>query len=311
MLVTAYVDPDLDGVACAVAYAEFLKKRGIKSVAAILGEMHNEAKYIFERFNYVTPDSIVNTESFKKIILVDSSDLSGLENKVDPEKVLEVIDHRKVNEGGKFKNAKIQIELVGSAATLVAEKFINGNVEISKKSAILLNSAIISNTLNFRGSVTTDRDREAASWLGKFSELPPYFWREMFLAKSDLSGDKLRKSMEGDYALFVRAGKKTSIVQLEIMGAKKLLDERGAEILGIINELKLRHGLDHIFQNIVDLEFGKNFLVTDAPATKALVEKALKIKFSGNIAERDGKQPILRKEIVPLFLEVLDNNSFA
>ncbi|KKQ25755.1 MAG: Inorganic pyrophosphatase/exopolyphosphatase, partial [Parcubacteria group bacterium GW2011_GWB1_37_13] len=52
ILVTSYVNPDLDGIASVVAYAEFLKKISKKSVAGIIGEPHFEAKYIFDRFGF-------------------------------------------------------------------------------------------------------------------------------------------------------------------------------------------------------------------------------------------------------------------
>ena len=71
---------------------------------------------------------------------------------------IEVVDHRAVNEADKFQNAKIQIEMVGSAATLIAEKFLHATTSTSPESAALLYSAIISNTINFQANVTTDRD---------------------------------------------------------------------------------------------------------------------------------------------------------
>lgn len=42
ILVTCYVNPDLDGVAGAMGYAEFLKKTGVECEVAVIGEPHNE-----------------------------------------------------------------------------------------------------------------------------------------------------------------------------------------------------------------------------------------------------------------------------
>jgi hypothetical protein len=49
---------------------------------------------------------------------VGASDLRWLSEKIQLEKVVEIIDHRKIHEADKFLNAKAKIELVGSAATL-------------------------------------------------------------------------------------------------------------------------------------------------------------------------------------------------
>jgi manganese-dependent inorganic pyrophosphatase len=180
-LVTCYVDPDLDGTAGAIAYAEFLQKNNVEAVAGVVGEPHEEAKYILDRFGFNYPLSVENSKNYEEVVLVDASDVVGLNGKIEPEKVIEIIDHRKINQKEKFTNAKkVQIEFVGAAATLVAEKFMSSNTEISKSSAILLCGAIISNTLNFKATVTTNRDREAFKWLNNFAQLPEKFWKEKY-----------------------------------------------------------------------------------------------------------------------------------
>ena len=215
ILITCYVDPDLDGIAGAVAYEEFLKKIGKNVFAAIIGKPHDEAKYVLDRFHITYPKTISDADDFDSVILVDTSDLNGLEGKVAPEKVVEIIDHRKVYEADKFPNAKTQIELVGASATLIAEKFIKNKINISQESATLLFSAIISNTLNFKGSVTTKRDKAAAAWLNNVSKLQDGFWKELFIAKSCLSGKKIQKRIKDDFAWFVMGGKKLVLLKLK------------------------------------------------------------------------------------------------
>lgn len=305
ILVTCYVNPDLDGVASAVAYAEFLQKTGKDAVAGIVGELHDEAKYIFERFAIAYPQIIKNADDFDEVILVDASDLNGLEGKIDPRKVIEIIDHRKVNETDKFPNAKAQIELVGASATLVAEKFIQDNVDISKGSAIFIFGAIVSNTLNFKGSVTTERDRRMAGWVNQVAKLSDNFWKELFIAKSDLSGGKLAKRIEDNFAWFTLNNKRVGIAQIEMIGARNLLDERSDEIIQVLERMKKEMKLDFVFQNTIELEEGKNFFVTQDAGTRKLLEEVLDIKFIGAIAERDNL--IMRKQIVPLLKEELEN----
>lgn len=303
-LVTCYVNPDLDGVAGVFGYTEFLSKTGKVVEAGIIGEIHEEAKYLLNRFNISTPPSIPDTEKYDEVILVDASDVNGLEGKVPTVKVVEMIDHRQVNDSAEFPNAKKQIELVGAAATLIAEKFMENNVSISKESAILLYGAVISNTLNFKASLTTDRDRKAAAWLNQTAQLPESFPKELFSAKSDLSGDKLAERIEGDFAWFNFGGKKLGIAQVEIVGARELAEKRGSEIARVLNAIKDRMGLDLIFQSTIDLEEGKNYFVTDSKPTQELLEKVLKVKFSGIVAERSNV--LMRKQIVPFLKTELE-----
>lgn len=304
ILITCYVNPDLDGVAGAVAYCEFLQKTGRNAEVRIIGEPHDEAKYILNRYNFSYPESIANADNFDEVILVDASDLNGLEGNIDPDKVIEIIDHRKINESDKFPNAKVQIELVGSAATLIAEKFIEDNINISKESAILICGAIISNTLNFKGGVTTERDKKAFAYLNKIALLSDNFWKELFQAKSDLSGSKLKERIEDDFAWFSFGDKKVSIAQIEILGAEKLIAERGQEIVGILDKIKLEMKLDYIFQNIIELEFACNYFISSDLKTQKLLETVLGIKFNGFIAKRPNL--IMRKQIVPLLKDELE-----
>ena len=304
ILITCYVNPDLDGVAGALAYGEFLQKTGRESVVGIIGEPHDEAKYILDRYNIPYPQKIINADNFDEVVLVDASDLNGLEGNIVPEKVVEIIDHRKINEADKFPNAKVQIELVGSAATLIAEKFIENSINISKESAILLCGAIISNTLNFKGGVTTDRDKKAVEYLNKIALLPDDFWKDLFMAKSDLSGSKLSERIEGDFAWFTFADKKVGIAQIEIVGAEKLIKERIEEIINVLEKIKQDMGLDYIFQNTIELELECNYFISPDLKTQKLLEKVLNIKFNKAVAKRPNL--IMRKQIVPLIKEELE-----
>lgn len=304
VLVTAYVNPDLDGTAGAIAYAEFLNATGREAVAGVFGVPHDEAKYVLDRFHIPYPRTINSCEGFDEVILVDASELAGLEGKIPPERVVEIIDHRKIHEGDKFPNAKLQIELVGAAVTLVGEKFMAGDTPISKASAILLEAGIISNTLNFKSGTTTERDRRASTWLNKISGLPPEFANDMFRMKSDLSGEKLEERTRGDFALFSIGGKAVGIAQLEMLGGEKLIAERKEEILAILHNLKREHDLDHIFLTLIELEADCNLILADDPDTQALLGKALGVSFVGSLAKRDGL--IMRKQVVPLLKEILE-----
>ncbi|MFA5154928.1 MAG: DHHA2 domain-containing protein [Patescibacteria group bacterium] len=308
ILVTCYVNPDLDGFASAVAYAEFLNLHGRTAQTGILGEPHAEAKYVVDRFKLAPPPEIANADDFTAVILVDASDLNGLEGRVPPQKVIEIIDHRPVNETEKFTRAKVQIELVGAAATLIAEKFQSTGSAVSPAAAILLYSAIISNTLNFQASITTERDREMAAWLRQFVGVADDYWRELFIAKSDLSGSKLAKQIRSDFAWFVLEGKRIGVAQLEIIGAEQLISGRLPEIIAELGRLKADLNLDYVFQNTIELEQTGNYLVALDRATEKILTRALNLQFSNQVAKR--QKLIMRKQIMPLIKAELENKRF-
>lgn len=302
MLVTSYVDPDLDGIAGLVGYSEFLTHRGKQNIAAYMGVLHDEARYVLDRFNIPYPQKIGDGGSFDDVVLVDVSDRAGLAGRISLEKVSEVIDHRKVHEAELFARARIQIELVGSVATLIAERYINDKLTISRNAAILLFTAIISNTLNFKSSVTTKRDQDAAYWLSSYAKLPQDFWKELFKVKSDLAGEVLAKRISGDFATFSFAEKSLGVAQLELMNAA-IIKSRCQEVLEILLHEQKQRQLDLIFLTAVSLDEEKNLFLTPCKETQGVLERLYpSLIFENGIAERPGL--LLRKQIVPLIMDL-------
>jgi len=302
-LVTAYKNPDLDGIACTYGYAEFLKKTGFEAIPVVFGIPHREANFVLGKLKEV---EIINGDTFvhsvDKIILVDASDLTGISKQIDSKKVVEIIDHRKVNEASKFTNAKIQIELVGAAATLVAEKFYKNKVAISKESALLLYSAIISNTINFKAGVTTDRDHKMAKWLNEQYTVPKDHIHKMFLNKSEFT-KSLDDILVEDLAIYEINAKHLGISQLEIVNVNKFVNLNIKAIKGLLEKIKENKSLDYIFLTCVDIEKGFNKIVLVDHKTEALVSKVLQIRFNEGIGETDSI--FMRKEIVPRIKDFL------
>ena len=304
IIITSYVDPDLDGVACVIAYAEFLNDLGRPAIACFMGNPTAEAEFAVAKLHVPRPVSRVSFEPTERVVILDASEPVHFEGRLVSEQVIEVIDHRKVNEAYKFTNAKIQIELVGAAATLVAEKFRDGVIKPSAESAQILQAAIISNTQNFQAKTTTDRDHEIMKWLGDIASLPDHFTHDMFAVKSDFTGEKLERSMDIETATFEIAGKRLGVVQLEMVGSEALVRDRQEEILIILDRLKTQYNLDHIFLTTLDIEAKLNRFVTADPFMQSILAEALGITFFDKLAVRD--DIIMRKEIVPLIKAVMD-----
>lgn len=306
ILITSYLDPDIDGTASAMAYAELLRAQGKVAEAALYGTPSVETLWVADRFKIPLPSS--PDLSGREVVVVDASDknlldLAGLK----PEQVVEIIDHRAANDASYFSNAKVQIEKVGSCATLIAERFISAGREPSSASAILMASALISNTLNFNSGNTTDRDRKAYAWLGSFAALPADHARNMFIAKSDLSGNKLEARMENEYALMEFSGKKVMICQIEMVGTQELMREREAEMIATLNKLAVRLSADYYFLSLVELdpENSLNIFISEHPESRKILESILGLHFDGLYAVRPGL--IMRKEIFPLVQKYLGN----
>lgn len=304
LLVTSYKNPDLDGAACAFGYAELLQKEGKIAIAAVSGNIHTEAQFVLTKFSIPDFEDAENIITHVDgLIIVDASDRGGLSDKIQPEKVIEIIDHRKINEAHTFPNAKVQIEPVGSAATLIAEKFCNHNVKISKESAALLYSAIISNTINFQANVTTARDRTMADWLKVKFLIPKHYIREMFTDKSQFR-KSLKETIIDDFAIFTFSSYSVGITQLELVNVDKFIQENLAKIKFSLEALKKEKSIDRIFLTCIDVDDAYNNIVVIDAETQQLLEQALNVTFVNGVAKRQGI--LMRKEIVPLVKGVLE-----
>jgi len=303
ILVTAYSNPDLDGTACMIAYAEFLQKDGYSATAVLCGVPHREAQFVFETFNIVFPE---DADSFlikdAQVVLVDASDVNGISNAIHPLQVIELIDHRKINQADRFPNAKIQIELVGAAATLIAEKFASYHIDISPHSAALLYSAIISNTVNFQAGVTTGRDKKMAGWLLKKFKRPRDYIHRMFTYKSTLT-QPIAEIIEQDFATFDFNHRKVGIGQLEILHVDEFIKSHSINIEKALVKIKKKKLLDIIFLSTIDVEKANTTFIIVDNVSKELLEKTLRISFKKGIAQKKGI--LMRKSIVHLLKQSL------
>ena len=300
LIVTSYEYPDLDGTACAYAYSEFLNKTGSSAKPMLFKTPNPEAIFVMKLLGLKVKGRY-RSLSKSSVILVDSSDPNGIARGIDPKNVLEVIDHRKVNEAEKFPNAKVQIEFVGAAATLIAERFYYHKIKISEEAALLLYSAIISNTINFRASVTTGRDRKMASWLKSGITLPSDYIHNMFLSKSVLK-EPLYGLLDQHTAEFSFSGKKLGIIQLEMIGVDDFVGSNIERIRRCMSILRHRQKFDYLLFTLIDVEKYFNRIICIDDKTRSLVKAALGVKFNGDLARVNSV--IMRKEMVPKLKEL-------
>lgn len=309
VIVTCYQNPDLDGYASAYAYAELLQKLGVKAQAAISGAPSQEAEFVIKK---ARAEDVGNAkkllESADAIILVDASDTAGIDEKVKPSKVVEVIDHRMHNEAESFKNAHIEIEVVGATSTMVAEKFIERGIRISEASATLLYCGIASNTINFKNRLTTHRDKRTADWIKSQVEIPHDLVERMFKAKSVFKDESLYHIIEGNMALYKFKRALTAISQLEIVEAGKFVEKNSTDLLRDLRKLANKYEAKHIILSMIDVNEGHNiFLAPEEQDQKILVD-TLNVEFTDGIGFTEGI--IMRKELVPILHAHIEGHAF-
>ena len=305
ILITPKINPDLDGLACAYAYAMLLnmikKNKDAEYVCGIYGNFQPEVEFMINYFKI--KDFAHNPgDKFDSFIIVDASDIKGMPECIEPNSVVEVIDHRESHKAKElFPNSKIQIELIGAAATLIFERFRENNIEINIISGFLLYGAIHSNSLNLKSGITSKRDVLAASYLKDKFDIRNDFVFNMFKYKTGKIFINLEKNIVNDFKIIESDIGSIGIAQIEGVNVLDLININLLDIKLALKKIKDNNNLDYIFLTSVDIRNNKNFFIVVENETQKMLEIKMNLVFNRGVSVLD--KMILRKQIIPLLLK--------
>lgn len=300
-VVTTYINPDMDGISLMYAYTEFLRKKGEDAAYYFEGTMKKEAEIVLEMFN-IKLENIDEINEDDEIVLVDTNFISEISNKIKKDKIVEIIDHHKKDDWvDENKNLKVQIEPIGAAATLVAERYKNENIDISKESAILLYYGIISNTMNLKIKLTNKKDIDMANWLReKAPEITEEKTIEIFTKKSQII-DTLREEMEVEFKdQFMTIS--WSMGQLEIANVEEFLEKYENNIRKVLENVSEEKDVEYMSVNCMDILNGYSVIVAKDEKTAKLISDTINVEFT-NLKSKINEL-ISRKEIVKIVREI-------
>lgn len=304
IIITSYKDPDMDGYASMVAYAELLKANNFDVVAGFTGNLGVEVKFVLDYLILTSIEKIISLDNFDSIVLVDSEQIEATELPAEVTKIKEVIDHHVAHKSQTYTWAHVEIDLIGACATLIFERFLKENKVPTKNTAALLYAGIISNTINLKNKITSDRDIKAVKYLKELAEIPDDFVEKMFSAKSDTGGLKLKEMLKNDYYERDFFGKKFSMSQLELVGVNELVGSRFDELKTIIKDLTSKDKPDYQFLNLIDILDGYNVIVAFNQETEKLLNDSMGLNFENGVARVN--HIIMRKEIIAKLKEYFE-----
>jgi manganese-dependent inorganic pyrophosphatase len=267
-VVCSYINPDLDGVACSIA-VEILERP--KWSACVLGALDAETSLVLHDLGFTFPPSVNGWDAVDEIWLVDTHHASQLPPDLPESRVTRITDHHPGGNPSRYANADIQNEHVGAAATLVAERFLESKVTIPVDVAMLLQAAIVSNSLNFRAPATSPRDRNAYANLRNIRPLPDTVFDRMQEARRATLRGETRSILRADTKRFETDYGSVIVSQLEAAGALELLGRM--DLKASLEELAEAADCASAILNIVDTALGHSaVLATDSRITNRVSE---------------------------------------
>ena len=159
----------------------------------------------------------------KRVILVDHNEKSQAVDGIDQADVLEIIDHHRLGSLETVSPILFRNQPLGSTATIVTLMFKERKVEIPKKIAGVLCSAILSDTLMFRSPTCTPTDESLARELAEIAEVDvTELATSMFEAASDFKDRSADQIFHQDYKVFTSGDTKFGVAQVSSVSKSQL-----------------------------------------------------------------------------------------
>ncbi len=288
VLIFGHKNPDTDTICSSMVKEILNKKNGCeKSKAVRLGNVNKETQYALNYLGLEAPELIEKVEEGQEVILVDHNEFNQSVEGIENAKILEVVDHHRISNFETSEPLYYTARPYGCTSTILFEEFKVSGIEIEKTEAILMASAIISDTLLLKSPTTTDHDRKALEELGKIPGINvEEYGLEMLKAGTDLDDFSAEELINLDAKSLDKEGTKFVIAQVNTVSIEDVL-KRQNELEEAINNAIAEKGLSLFVLAITDILNSNSEIIALGEKTDA-VEKAFDVKLENNRAFLEG-----------------------
>lgn len=294
-------NPDTDSIISSIVMADFERKMGNEDVISCrLGMINKETEYVLNYVGVQEPKLIEDLEDGAEVIIVDTANPGELIPNLSNVKIKKIVDHHQVLLNTSYP-LFYRAEPVGCTETIMYKLYKENNLEINKKIATLMLSAIISDTLLLKSPTCTSDDVQAVKELSRIAEIEyQKYGLEMLKAGTDLSSFTIDQILNLDAKSYKFKETNSIIAQVntasipEVMKMKEDL-EKG------INEIIKEKNLDLFMFLITDIINSNSQTITLGKRAD-IVEKAYKVKLENNTALLPGVVS-RKKQVIPIITE--------
>lgn len=303
ILIFGHKNPDTDSICSSIVREKLDKKNGWDNTKAVrLGNINKETQFVLNYLGIEEPKFIEKVEEGQQVILVDHNEFNQSVEGIEKAKILAVIDHHRIANFETSDPLYYTAKPYGCTSTILFEEFKNFGHEIEREVAILMASAIISDTLLLKSPTTTENDKKALEQLGEIAKINVEdYGLEMLKAGTDLDDFTEEQLINLDAKNMEKDGEKFVIAQVNTVSIEDVLkrqDKIEERIKAEIQEKKL--GL-FVFA-ITDILNSNSEIIALGSRVDA-VEKAFGKKLENNRAFLEGVVS-RKKQLLP----VIDKN---
>lgn len=297
LLIIGHKNPDTDSICSSIVLAEIQSKMTGEEVEAVrLGNINQETEYALKYFEVEPQRMIEKVEEGQPVMLVDHNEFTQSVEGIEKAKILGVIDHHKIANFQTSEPLFYMAQPVGCTATIIYDICLMNNIEISKKMAGLLLSAIISDTLLLKSPTCTVKDIEIANKLEKIAEVDKNtYGLEMLKAGTKLDGYTEEELLNLDSKKFEKDNVKYMIAQVNTVSIEDVLKKQD-KIEEAMRKVIEENQLNLCLLAITDIVNSNSEAIVIGNRTD-IIEKTYKIEnnrtFMPDVVSR-------KKQIIPL-----------
>mgnify|MGYP001643030916 FL=1 len=242
----------------------------------------------------------------KKVIMVDHNEFSQSVEGIQDAHILEVVDHHKFANFQTNEATKIRTEPVGCTSTIVYGLYKEAKIEADEKTALLMLSAILSDTLLFKSPTCTNRDIEVAKELAKLAKVDNIeeYGMEMLVAGTSMAKSSMKEIINQDKKIFPIGDMEIAVAQINTVQIEEL-SARKEEIAKEIEHEIGKYGYslflfvvtDIINSNSLVFTYGKEIELVENAFKKDVVDNEILLE---NVVSR-------KKQIIPFLMTAAQN----
>lgn len=303
ILIFGHKNPDTDSICASLVRERLDKKNGWNCTQAVrLGNINKETQYVLNYLGIEAPKIIEKVKEGQNVCLIDHNEFNQSVEGIEKAKILSVTDHHRISNFETSEPLYYTAKPYGCTCTILFEEYKTFGHKINKEEAILMASAIISDTLLLKSPTTTEHDKKALEELGEIANIDlEEYGLEMLKAGTNLDDFTEEQLINLDAKNLNTNGNKYVIAQVNTISIDDVL-KRQKELEKVIEAKIKEEGLKLFVLVITDILNSNSEIIALGDRTDA-VEKGFDKKLEDNKVFLEGVVS-RKKQLLP----VIDKN---